>query len=87
MNKKIQNALISVYDKKKIKSLLKCLKKHKIRIISSGGTYRKIRELGYDCTEVSNFTKSKEMLNGRVKTLHPKIHAGILFKRKKKNSR
>ena len=84
MNKKIQNALISVYDKKKIKSLLKCLKKHKIRIISSGGTYRKIRELGYDCTEVSNFTKSKEMLNGRVKTLHPKIHAGILFKRKKK---
>ena len=52
-----------------------------VNIISSGGTYKEIIKLGYKCTEVSKFTKFKEMLDGRVKTLHPKIHAGILNNR------
>ena len=85
MSQKIQNALISIYDKNKIDVLLKCLKKYKIRMISSGGTYKEIIKLGYKCTEISKFTNTKEILNGRVKTLHPKIHAGILSKKNKKS--
>ena len=84
--KKIKRALISVFDKKNLKNLLKSLKKHKIEIISSGGTYKEIKKFKYNCTEVSDFTGSPEILDGRVKTLHPKIHAGILNKRKKKIS-
>ncbi len=82
MNLKIKNALISVFDKESIPSLLRCLKKHNIKIISSGGTYKSIKKLGYDCIELSRYTGFKEMLDGRVKTLHPKIHAGILHDRK-----
>ena len=81
MNLKIKNALISLSDKENIIPLLKILSKFKIRIISSGGTYKVIKKLGYDCTELSKFTGFKEMLDGRVKTLHPKIHAGILHDR------
>jgi phosphoribosylaminoimidazolecarboxamide formyltransferase / IMP cyclohydrolase len=82
--KKIQTALISVSDKKNLKPLLNSLKKNKIKIISSGGTYKQIRKLKFKCLEVSEFTSSPEILEGRVKTLHPKIHAGILNKRKNK---
>ena len=81
MNQKIKNALISVSDKTEINSILEILKKYKINIISSGGTYSAIRKLGYNCTEISKYTGFKEMLDGRVKTLHPKIHAGILHDR------
>ncbi|MEK9994402.1 MAG: bifunctional phosphoribosylaminoimidazolecarboxamide formyltransferase/IMP cyclohydrolase [Hydrogenophilales bacterium] len=81
---KIKKALISVSDKQNLKTLLKCLKKNKIEIISSGGTYKEIKKLKFDCTEVSEFTNSPEILEGRVKTLHPKIHAGILNKRNNK---
>jgi phosphoribosylaminoimidazolecarboxamide formyltransferase/IMP cyclohydrolase len=83
--KKIKTALISVSDKKNLKPLLNILKKNKIKIISSGGTYKEIRRLKYKCLEVSEFTDSPEILDGRVKTLHPKIHAGILNKRGNKN--
>ena len=83
--KKIKTALISLSDKENLRPLLKLLKKYKIKIISSGGTFKKIRKLKFKCTEISEFTNSKEILNGRVKTLHPKIHAGILNKRKNKN--
>jgi len=82
--KKIKTALISVSDKKNLKPLLNSLKKNNIKIISSGGTYKEIRKLKFKCLEVSEFTKSPEILEGRVKTLHPKIHAGILNKRKSK---
>ena len=85
MNLKIKNALVSVSDKENIISLLKIFKKYKIKIISSGGTYKFIRNLGYDCTELSKYTGFKEMLDGRVKTLHPKIHAGILHDRQNKS--
>ena len=78
---KIKTALISVSDKKNLRPLLNILKKNKIKIISSGGTYKKIKKLKFNCIQVSEFTNSPEILEGRVKTLHPKIHAGILNKR------
>jgi len=84
MNLKIKNALISVSDKENISSLLRIFKKYNIKIISSGGTYKTIKQLGYNCTEISKYTGFKEMLDGRVKTLHPKIHAGILHDRQNK---
>ena len=83
--KKIKTALISVSDKKDLKPLLNILKKNKIKIISSGGTYKEIIKLKFKCLEVSYFTGSPEILEGRVKTLHPKIHAGILNKRNSKS--
>tara|TARA_Y100000768_G_scaffold209494_1_gene157812 strand:+ start:245 stop:1780 length:1536 start_codon:yes stop_codon:yes gene_type:complete len=83
--KKIKTALISIFDKKNLKPLLNILKKNKIKIISSGGTYKEIRKLKFICEEVSEFTNSPEILDGRVKTLHPKIHAGILNKRKRES--
>ena len=79
--KKIKSALISLSDKKNLKPLLLILKKNKIKLISSGGTFKVIKKLNFKCLEVSNFTGSNEILGGRVKTLHPKIHAGILNKR------
>ncbi len=84
MNLKVKNALISVSNKENLVSILKTLKKFNINIISSGGTYASIKKLGYDCTELSTYTGFKEMLDGRVKTLHPKIHAGILHDRQNK---
>ena len=75
---KIKTALISLSDKSNMKQMLNCLRKHKIKIISSGGTYKKIKSMGFECFEVSEFTNTKETLDGRVKTLHPKIHSGIL---------
>ena len=88
MKQKIKTALISVSDKTDLSVVLKTLNKHKVKIISSGGTYESIKRLGYHCTEVSTYTGFKEMLDGRVKTLHPKIHAGILHDRSnKKHSR
>jgi phosphoribosylaminoimidazolecarboxamide formyltransferase/IMP cyclohydrolase len=79
--KRIKKALISVYDKKNLKNLLKILTKHKIELISSGGTFKEIKKLKFKCLEVSEYTGSPEILDGRVKTLHPKIYAGILSKR------
>ena len=83
--KRIQQALISVSDKNNLEIILKILKKFNIKIISSGGTFKKIKKLGYKCNEISKFTNSSEILEGRVKTLHPKIHAGILNKRNNKS--
>ena len=85
MKRKIKTALISLSDKKNLRPLLNNLKKNKIKIISSGGTYKEIKRLKFKCLEVSEFTNSPEILDGRVKTLHPKIHAGILNKREKKS--
>ena len=83
--KKIKRALISVSDKNNLGKILPILSKYKIELISSGGTYKKIKKLKYKCTEVSKFTDFKEVLNGRVKTLHPKIYSGILAKRSNKS--
>ena len=83
--RKIKKALISVHDKQNLKPLLSILKKNKVEIISSGGTYKFIKKLNFKCAEISEFTGSSEILGGRVKTLHPKIHAGILSIRENKS--
>ncbi len=79
--RKINTALISLSDKSNLKPVLQILKKNKIKLISSGGTFKAIKKLNFKCMEISNFTGFNEILEGRVKTLHPKIHAGILNKR------
>ena len=81
---KITRAIISVSDKSNLKIILPALKKLGVQIISSGGSYKKIRNLKYECTEISDYTGFSEILSGRIKTLHPKIHAGILNIRKNK---
>ena len=83
--KKIKRALISLSNKDNLKKLISVLSKYKIELISSGGTFNKIKKLKFKCTEVSKYTGSPEILGGRVKTLHPKIHGGILSKRKNKS--
>ena len=81
MNRKITRALISVSDKSELNKILLTLRKFKVEILSSGGTYKYIRKHKFKCSEISDFTGFQEILDGRVKTLHPKIHSGILFKR------
>ena len=76
--KKIKRALISVSNKKNLRNLLKILKKFNVEIISSGGTFKEIKRLKFRCIEVSDYTNFPEILGGRLKTLHPKIHGGIL---------
>ena len=69
--KKIKRALVSVFNKKNLIPLLKALSKHNIEIISSGGTYREIKKLGFKSLEISKYTSFPEILDGRLKTLHP----------------
>ncbi len=75
---KIKRALISISDKSFLKNILSVLAKYKIEIISSDKTYKEIRKSSFKSIKISNFTESNEMLDGRVKTLHPLIYAGIL---------
>jgi len=79
--KKIQRALVSVYDKHGIVEFVKALTEMKIEIISTGGTARLLHDNGIPCKAVSEVTGAPEILDGRVKTLHPKIHGAILAKR------
>jgi len=79
--KPISLALISVTDKSGLVEFGKFLAEHNVEILSTGGTAKMLREGGVQVTEVSDFTGFPEMLDGRVKTLHPKIHAGILARR------
>lgn len=74
-------ALLSVWDKKGIIDLARTLIRHNISIISSGGTGRTLGEAGIDFIEVSEYTGFPEMMDGRVKTLHPKVHGGLLGRR------
>ncbi|OAA66705.1 phosphoribosylaminoimidazolecarboxamide formyltransferase imp cyclohydrolase [Niveomyces insectorum RCEF 264] len=71
-------AIISVYDKTGLLDLAKGLIKNNVRILASGGTSKMIRESGFPVEDISSITKAPEMLAGRVKTLHPAVHAGIL---------
>ncbi|CAI4216399.1 unnamed protein product [Parascedosporium putredinis] len=73
-----QIAIVSVYDKTGLLDLAKGLAENNVRILASGGTARMIRESGFPVEDVSAITKAPEMLAGRVKTLHPAVHAGIL---------
>ena len=74
----INRALISVFDKNGVLELCNYLRAVDVEIISTGGTFKYLKEKGIAVTEVSDITGFPEMLDGRVKTLHPRIHAGIL---------
>lgn len=74
-------ALISVSDKSNLTILAKFFTENGIEMVSTGGTYKYLTEKGFNVLEVSEYTGHKEILNGRVKTLHSKIYGGILFKR------
>ncbi len=81
MTKKIERALVSVSDKTGIVGFAKTLTKLGIEIISTGGTSKLLKENNVTVTEISEYTGFPEILGGRVKTLHPKIHAGLLYRR------
>ena len=76
-----QTALVSLSDKSNLNHIIDFLVKKKIKILSTGGTYNAIKKITDNVVEVSEFTGFDEMMDGRVKTLHPKIHAGILARR------
>jgi len=83
MIKKIKTALISVYHKNNLEAILEHLKKHDVQIFSTGGTFSFIKELGIEVEEVADLTGYPSILDGRVKTLHPKVFGGILARREK----
>src|SRR5690554_7868755 len=78
---KIQTALLSVSDKTGIVEFAQALAQRGVRLLSTGGTAKLLKEAGLTVTEVAEHTGSPEILDGRVKTLHPKIHGGLLARR------
>lgn len=82
---KIRRALISVFDKTGLIPFARALKRQKIEILSTGGTLKTLHKAHIPVRSVSDFTGSPEILEGRVKTLHPKIHGGILYRRGEKS--
>src|SRR5437899_3346176 len=78
---KIQRALLSVSDKTGLVPFAKALAAANIELISTGGTAKALREAGLQITDLSAYTGFPEMLDGRVKTLHPKVHGGLLYLR------
>lgn len=84
MNRRIERALISVTDKTGVIDFARGLAERGIEIIASGGTARAIRDAGIEVTGISDVTGFPECMDGRVKTLHPKVHGGILADRSKK---
>jgi phosphoribosylaminoimidazolecarboxamide formyltransferase/IMP cyclohydrolase len=74
----LRRALVSVSDKSKLDELAEVLIAHRVEVLSTGGTYDALERLGVAAVKVSEFTGAPEILGGRVKTLHPKIHGGIL---------
>ena len=79
--KKVERALISLTDKSGIEDFARALTEMGVEILSTGGTAKKMRDSGIAVTDVSEFTGFPEMLDGRVKTLHPLVHGGILNQR------
>ena len=80
-------ALISVYDKSGIEDLGEALYRSGFELISTGGTYEALSSVGVEVAQISDVTGSPEILDGRVKTLHPTIHGGILGRRDIENHR
>ncbi len=74
----IKRALLSVSDKTGLIELAKCLASHGVQLLSTGGTAKSMRDAGLSVMDVSEYTGSPEILDGRVKTLHPKVHGGLL---------
>ena len=81
MSQKIQTALISVYHKEGLEEILQELDSLRVKFISTGGTREFIESLGYECEAVEDVSGYPSILGGRVKTLHPKIFGGILYRR------
>ena len=81
MSKNKKFALISVSDKTNIETVSHFLIKNNFSIISTGGTYKKLNDLGIDVISISEITNFPEIMDGRVKTLHPNIHAGLLARK------
>src|SRR5699024_8184343 len=81
MANKIQRALISVSDKTDVVGFARALEQRNVQLLSTGGTFKALQEAGLSVQEVSDYTGFPEMMDGRVKTLHPKIHGGILARR------
>merc|ERR1719460_3237511 len=77
----IKTALVSVFDKTGLEELGAFLAENGVHILSTGGTATKLRDLGCIVQDVADYTGSPEILDGRVKTLHPKVHGGILAAR------
>ena len=75
---KIETAIISVTDKAGVVEFAKSLSKFGVEILSTGGTARILRDGGIEVTDISDYTGFPEMMDGRVKTLHPKVHGGLL---------
>jgi phosphoribosylaminoimidazolecarboxamide formyltransferase/IMP cyclohydrolase len=76
--KKIERAVISVTDKAGVVDFARSLSRFGVQILSTGGTAKALREGGISVTDISEYTGFPEMLDGRVKTLHPKVHGGLL---------
>src|SRR6476469_8743296 len=74
----VRRALISLSDKSGLEDLAAGLARHNVEIVSTGGTAAKLRDSGLDVREISEVTGFPEMMDGRVKTLHPKVHGGLL---------
>lgn len=87
MSKKIQTALISVYHKDGLEEILHTLNNLRVKFISTGGTQDFIQSLGYECESVEAITGYPSILGGRVKTLHPKVFGGILYRRDEESDR
>src|SRR6202046_1499824 len=83
----IRRALLGVADKSGLAEFAKMLARHGVEILSTGGTLAALEAAGVKARSVESFTGSPEMLDGRVKTLHPKIHGGILARRADKGHR
>ena len=83
----IERALVSVYDKTGLVEFAQSLARAKVEIVSTGGTAKLLREAGVAVRDVADLTGWPEMLAGRVKTLHPKVHGGILFRRGRSEDR
>ena len=80
--KKIERAIVSVFDKSSVLDFVKILvEDYGVEILSTGGTGRLLEEKGIKYLKISEYTGSPEMFDGRVKTLHPKIEGGILYRR------
>lgn len=87
MSQKIKSALISVYHKDGLEEILEKLSELNVKFISTGGTQDFIQSLGYECSSVEEITGYPSILGGRVKTLHPKVFGGILYRREEEKDR
>src|SRR4051794_37702603 len=80
-HKKVSRAILSVTDKTGLVEFARSLAAHRVELISTGGTAKLLRDASVQVKDISEFTAFPEMLDGRVKTLHPRVHGGILHVR------